>query len=246
MKRLVACLVALTVMCAFSVGFAREYAYGELSGYTIVSRNQNTYLYAKPTEKSAIISAYSTGMEVGMLNYNIHEVFALVTGPDGKTGYIKKASLMKAFDYVNPRYRSYRITSTFLGGVAYMYLSADADDSPIKVLYNDMTVKAVADEAEKGMLLVVDPENTAGYVFESFLTPEAAFAAEAVLCVANDTCFIRCMPVEGSAVLTEMWPGQTAQALNWNEEGEFVFVRDSKTGRYGYAQKELLEQLQTD
>ncbi|MCR4578112.1 MAG: hypothetical protein K5784_09425 [Clostridiales bacterium] len=243
MKRLAALLLIVVTSFTMCVCGAAGETTGELTGYTVISWAENTYLYAKPTDKSAILSAYTTGAEVGMLDYNIHETYAYVKGPDGKTGYIIKTALMQAYDYGNPYYRSYRVTSTFLGGVAYMYQRAGADEAPIKILYNDLVIKAVG-EATEDMLLVVDSENTAGYVFKSFLTAEAAFRAEAEMCVAAESCTLYSMPVSGSVMLGEMNPGQTAQVVDWNAGESFAFVRDARTGRYGYALKSQLKQVE--
>ncbi|MBR6498240.1 MAG: hypothetical protein IKT23_00975 [Clostridia bacterium] len=243
MRRLGAWLLALAVVCAANFCFAGEIPAGELAGYTIISQAQNTYLYAKPTDKSAILSAYSTGTEVGMLNYNVHETFAYVTGPDGKTGYIRKTAIMQAYDYENPYYRSYRVTSTFLGGVAYMYQRSKADEAPIKILYNDQVVKAVENSAYGDMLLIVDSENTAGYVFGCFLTDEAVFEGDAALCFAGEQCILYSMPSAGSVILGELQPGQAEQVIAWNAGEAYAFVRDSRTGRYGYVLKEQLRKL---
>ena len=242
MKRLAAWLLSLMIVCAGLACLAAGDITGGLAAYTVISQAENTYLYAKPTEKSAVLSAYSTGTEVGMMNYNAHETYAYVKGPDGKLGYIRKTALMKAYDFENPYYRSYRVTSTYLGGTAYMYQRARTDEPPIKILYNDQVIKAVEDPAED-MLLVVDSDNTAGYMFKSFLTPQAVFESDALLFAISENCILYSMPVKGSVILGEMAPGQTAQVVLWDASDLYAFVRDAKTGRYGYALKERLKQL---
>lgn len=243
MRRLASLLLIMVTLYAPCVCPAVGETNGELTGYTIISRAENTYLYAKPTDKSAILSAYTTGAEIGMLDYNIHETYAFVKGPDGKTGYIIKSALMQAYDYENPYYRSYRVTSTFLGGVAYMYQRAGADEAPIKILYNDLVIKAVG-EATEDMLLVVDSENTAGYVFRSFLTAETVFRSEAEMCFAAESCILYSMPVSGSVIMGEMNPEQTAQVVAWDASEGYAFVRDVRTGRYGYALKAQLKRIE--
>ena len=243
MRHLAALLLILVTVFAHCVCHAVGETAGELTGYTVISQAENTYLYAKPTDKSDILSAYTTGAEIGMLDYNIHETYAYVKGPDGKTGYIIKSALMQAYDYGNPYYRSYRVTSTFLGGVAYMYQRARADEAPIKILYNDLVIKAVEDATED-MFLVVDSENTAGYVFKSLLTAVAVFMGEAELCMAAESCRLYSMPVPGSVMLGEMHIGQTTQVVVWDASDGYAFVRDARTGRYGYALKAQLKRIE--
>ena len=222
-----------------------DYSYDDeaLDEYVVIAQQKYVYTFKETNESGQPVGTYTNDTVFKMVDYDSNELFAYVIAPDNKLGYIRKALIMKVYDYDDESYPSYRVTSTYSTGYLYMYPDPSSNGTPIAKYNNGTILKVVNYDISATFCLAVGPNGTAGYVAKNQLTEETdsgKLGPVFEVFSSRKYCYMYAKPNSGSTNLGRYNNGDQIEIIDWGADASYAFVRGVKDNKYGYIQKASL------
>ena len=157
-------------------------------------------------------------------------------------------ALAYSYDYNNPSYESYTVTSPYEGGIIYLYDQPTTSFGKNLGEYNNGTIVKVIDlHAADNMYMVICPDGRVGYMRNDWLTltskmentDDNLYVVFSVSPAGYCYMYDRPSSSEGKS-LGQYDNFEFIQIIDMNADKNYAYVRACETGKCGYISKKAL------